>query len=205
MYEFTGTIVGVRCKDGIALASDTRGTSHYLVLSKRVHKIFKLDESIGAAISGSSGDVQGFVSMLKVEANLYRLNRGRAIPAKGLVQVASNVLFGRRMFPYIVAGVISGMDDGVPCLYFLDPVGGKIEEEKFASAGSGSTIAYGVLEQTYRDNMTLDECAKLAAQSIRTAIERDAATGDKTVVAVIDKDGYRELSEDEVKSLLKVS
>jgi len=203
MFGFTGTIVGVRCKDGIALASDTRGTSHYLVLSKRVPKIFKLEEFIGAAISGSSGDVQSFVSMLKAEANLYRLNRGHPISTKGLVQVASNLLFGRRMFPYIVAGVISGMDADGPCLYFLDPVGGKIEEEKFASAGSGSTIAYGVLEQMYREDMSLDECAKLAAQSIKTAIERDAATGDRTVVAVIDKKGYRELSEDEVANLLK--
>jgi len=203
MYEFAGTIVGVRCKDGIALASDSRGTSYYHVLSRRVKKIFKLEELIGAAISGRPGDVQSFVSALKAEANLYRLNLGRSMPAKGLAQVASNLLFGRRMFPYIVAGVISGIDEDGPRLYFLDPVGGKIEEEKFASAGTGSTVAYGVLEQMYREDMTLEECMKLAGQSIRTAIERDAATGDKTVVAVIDKNGYRELSEDEVENLLK--
>ncbi|MEM3421524.1 MAG: hypothetical protein QW835_02115 [Candidatus Hadarchaeum sp.] len=203
MFGFTGTVVGLRCKEGIALASDTRGTSYYLVVSKRVPKLFKLDDFIGAAISGSSGDIQSFVSLLRAEANLYRLNRGRPITTKGLVQVASNLLFGRRIFPYIVAGVISGIDPEGPCLYFLDPVGGKIEEEKFASAGTGSTIAYGVLEQMYRDDMSLEECAKLAAQSIKTAIERDAATGEKTMVAVIDKNGYRELSEEEVAKLLK--
>ena len=203
MYEFNGTVVGVRCKDGIVLASDSRGTSYYHVLSKRVQKTFKLDESIGAAIAGGSGDVQSFVSALKVEANLYRLNRGRSIPTKGLVQVAANLLFQRRMYPYIVDGVIAGLDKEGPSLYFIDPVGGKIEEEKFASAGTGSTVAYGTLEQMYRDDMTLDECAKLAAQSIKIAIERDAATGDKIVVVVIDKDGYRELPEDDVKSLLK--
>ncbi|MEM2889958.1 MAG: hypothetical protein QW358_01230 [Candidatus Hadarchaeum sp.] len=203
MFGFTGTVVGLRCYAGIALASDTRGTSYYLVVSKRVPKLFKLDDFIGAAISGSSGDIQSFVSLLRAEANLYRLNRGRPITTKGLVQVASNLLFGRRIFPYIVAGVISGIDPEGPCLYFLDPVGGKIEEEKFASAGTGSTIAYGVLEQMYRDDMSLEECAKLAAQSIKTAIERDAATGEKTMVAVIDKNGYRELSEEEVARLLK--
>jgi proteasome beta subunit len=203
MYDFTGTIVGVRCKDGIALASDSRGTSYYTVLSKSVKKVFKLEDSIGAAVSGSSGDVQAFVSMLKAEANLYRLNRGRPISTKSLVQVASNLLFERRMFPYIVAGVISGMDEDVPHLYFIDPVGGKIEEEKFASAGTGSTVAYGVLEQMHREDITTDECARLAGQSIRTAIERDAATGDKTVIVVIDKNGYREMSDEEVEELLK--
>lgn len=203
MFGFTGTVVGLRCQEGIALASDTRGTSYYLVVSKRVPRLFKLDDFIGAAISGSSGDIQNFVNLLRAEANLYRLNRGRSITTKGLVQVASNLLFGRRLFPYIVAGVISGIDPEGPCLYFLDPVGGKLEEEKFASAGTGSTIAYGVLEQMYRDNMSLEECAKLAAQSIKTAIERDAATGEKTVVAIIDKKGYRELSDEEVAKLLK--
>ncbi len=203
MYGFTGTVVGVRCKNGIVLASDTQGTVHYLVLGKHVREIFKLDERIGATISGSSGDVQSLVSLLKAEANLYKFNHGRSVSTKSLAQMASNLLHGRRVFPYIVAGVISGLDNDGPRLYFLDPVGGKLEEEKFASAGSGSTVAYGVLEQQYRDGMDLDEGTKLAAQSIRTAIERDAATGEKTAVAVIDAKGYRELSEEEVGKLIK--
>lgn len=203
MYGFTGTIVGVRCKKGIALASDTRGTARYLVLSKRVRKVFKLEERIGAAVSGSSGDVQSLVNTLRAEANLYRMSHGRPISTKSLTQVASNLLHGRRGFPYIVAGVISGIDSDGPRLYFLDPVGGKLEEEKFASAGTGSTVAYGVLEQNYRDGMKLEEGAKLVAQSVKIAIERDAATGDKTVVALIDERGYRELSEEGVGKLVK--
>lgn len=203
MYGFTGTVVGIRCKDGIALSSDTRGAAYYLVLSKRVRKVFKLEERIGAAISGSSGDVQSLVNWLRTEANLYRLNQKRSISTKSLAQVASNVLHVRRLFPYIVAGVISGVDSDGARLYFLDPVGGKLEEEKFASAGTGSAVAYGVLEQNYRDDMKLEEGAKLAAQSIRTAIERDAATGDKIVLALIDEKGYRELSDAEVDKLVK--
>lgn len=203
MYGFTGTIVGVRCKDGIALASDTRGAAYYLVLSKRVRKIFKLEERIGTAVSGSSGDVQSLVNMLRAEANLYRLSHERPISTKSLAQVASNMLHGRRGFPYIVAGVISGVDSDGPRLYFLDPIGGKLEEEKFASAGTGSTVAYGVLEQNYRDGMKLDDGVKLVAQSVKIAIERDAATGDKIVVAKIDEKGYQELSEEEVDKLVK--
>lgn len=203
MYGFTGTVVGLRCKDGIALASDTRGAAYYLVLSKRVCKIFQLDKHIGAAISGSSGDVQSLVNLLKAEANLYRLNHERPISTKSLAQVASNMLHGRRMFPYIAAGVLSGVDGDEAHLFFLDPVGGKLEEEKFASAGTGSTVAYGALEQNYRDGLGLEDGLKLAAQSIRTAIERDAASGDKIVVAAIDGKGYRELSDEEIEKLVK--
>jgi len=204
MYEFAGTVVGLRCKNGIALASDTRSTAAYLVLSKRARKVFKIQDNIGAAISGAPGDVQNLVDVLKAEANLYRLRHdGRAISTKSLAQLAANLLHGKRIFPYIVSAILAGVDGDGPRLFFLDPAGGKLEEEKFASAGTGATVAYGVLEQNYRDEMELKDGAKLAAQSTKMAIERDAATGDKIIVATIDEKGYREMSEEEVEELLK--
>jgi proteasome beta subunit len=172
-------------------------------LSKRVQKVFKLDKRIGAAVTGSSGDVQSLVKLLRTEANLYRLSRKEPISTRSLAQIASNILHGRRLFPYILEGMVSGFDKGGPSLYFLDPVGGKLEERKFAAAGTGATVAYGVLERGYLEGLKVEEGAKLAAQSIKTAIERDAATGDRTVVAVIDEKGYREFSEEEVENLLK--
>ncbi|MEA1904794.1 MAG: proteasome subunit beta [Candidatus Hadarchaeota archaeon] len=204
MYGFKGTVVGLRCKDSITLASDTRATAAYLVLSKRARKVFKIQDNIGGAISGVPGDVQNLVDVLKAEANLYRLRHdGEAISTKSLAQLASNLLHGRRVFPYIVSAILAGVNEDGPRLFFLDPVGGKLEEEKFASAGTGATVAYGVLEQNYRDGMELKDCAKLAAQSTKRAIERDAATGDKIIVAMIDKKGYREIPEKEVEELLK--
>ena len=118
-------------------------------------------------------------------------------------RLASNLLHGKRTFPYIVSAILAGVDGDGPRLFFLDPAGGKLEEEKFASAGTGATVAYGVLEQNYRDGMELKDGAKLAAQSTKRAIERDAATGDKIVVVTIDKEGYREIPEKEVDELIK--
>jgi proteasome beta subunit len=202
MFGFSGTVVGVVCDDGVALASDTRGAAYYTVLSKRVRKIFQLDDKIGAAIAGSSGDIQRFVDVIKAEANIYKLEHGYSISTKALAQLAANTLHQRRLFPYIMEAIFSGVDDDGPHLYFLDPIGGKLEENKFASAGTGSTIAYGTLEQSYRGGMVLKDGARLAVQSIKTAIERDAATGEKVMLALIDKKGYRELSEKEVEDLL---
>lgn len=203
MEYFAGTVVGLRAKEGIALASDTRGVSYYMVLSKRARKLFKLDEKIGAAFSGAPGDIQSLVNFLRVEANIYRLQHGRTISIRGLAQVASNILQGRRLFPYVLEGVISGVERDGPHLILIDPAGGRIEEEDFASGGTGAMVAYGVLERNYRKGMSLQECEKLAAEAIKTAIERDAATGDKIVVSIIDEGGYRELSDEEVERLLK--
>lgn len=203
MYAFQGTVVGLKYQNGIALASDTRSTSQYLVISKRARKIFEVQDNIGAAITGSGGDIQNFIDSLKTQAKLYRLRREEAISTKSLAQYASNLLHAQRFFPYIVSVIFAGVDGSEPRLYFLDAMGGKLEEDKFASAGTGSEVAYGVLEQNYEENMKSEAGLRLAGQSIQQAIERDAATGDNIIVAKIDKEGFKELSEDEVKDLLK--
>ncbi|MFN4132911.1 MAG: proteasome subunit beta [Candidatus Hadarchaeales archaeon] len=203
MYEFAGTVVGLRCKDGVVLASDTKGTYYYHVLSKSVRKVFPVDDVVGAAFAGSSGDVQNLVNLLKAEANLYKLEKNRQISPRNVAQIASNILHGRRFFPYIMEGMIGGMGEDGPALFFMDAVGGKLEERKFAAAGTGATVAYGVFEKEYSEKMGVKEGAKLAAAAIKAAIERDAATGERTVVAIIDGKGYHELAEREVEELLK--
>ncbi|MEM3012694.1 MAG: hypothetical protein QW084_04965 [Candidatus Hadarchaeales archaeon] len=203
MEYFAGTIVGLRTAEGAVLASDTRAVGYYLVLSKRARKLFRLEERIGAAFSGAPGDIQTLVSLLQAEANLYRLENGRSISTKGLAQVASNVLQGRRWYPYLLEGILCGLEEGKVSLLTLDPAGGRVEEEDFSAGGTGAQVAYGVLERNYGKGLSLQEGKRLAAEAIRTAIERDAATGDKVVVSVIDEKGYRELTDEEVDGLLK--
>lgn len=203
MYEFAGTVVGVRCRDGVVLASDSKGTYYYHVLSKSVRKIFQIDDNVGVGFAGSSGDIQSLVNLLKAEANLYKFEKNRPVSPRGIAQIASNVLHGRRFFPYIMEGMICGMEGEEAALFFMDAVGGKLEERKFAAAGTGATIAYGVLEKEYSEEIKVGDGAKLAAMAVKTAIERDAATGERVVVAIIDRKGYRELSEKEVEGLLK--
>ena len=202
MEYFAGTIVGLRTEEGAVLASDTRAVGYYLVLSKRARKLFRLEERIGGAFSGSPGDIQSLVSLLQAEANLYRMEHGRSISTRGLAQVASNLLQGRRWFPYLVEGILCGFEEEGPILLTLDPAGGRVEEEDFASGGTGAQVAYGVLERNYRKGLSLEEGKRLAAEAIRTAIERDVATGDKVVVSVVDRAGYRELRDEEVDALL---
>lgn len=203
MEEFEGTVVGVRYEDGLALASDTRATARYLVRSKTVQKIFEIQENIGVAVSGSTGDAQNLIDTMQSESNLYRIRKNKPIPPKSLARLTSNIFHSQRMFPYIASLILAGLGEDGPRLYFLDPAGGQLEEEKFASAGTGSSVAYGVLEQKYEDGLEGNDALELAAQSIQQAIERDAATGDGVAVVGIDEEGYKELSEEEVQKLLK--
>src|SRR5439155_148564 len=55
----------------------------------------------------------------------------------------------------------------------------------FMSSGSGSPIAYGVLEQGFRKEFSLDEARKLAEAAVRAAMERDPGSGNGVDVLAI--------------------
>ncbi|MFP4005642.1 MAG: proteasome subunit beta [Candidatus Hadarchaeia archaeon] len=197
---FKGTIVGVRYKEGVALASDSRETARYLVRSKGVQKIFKIQANLAVAVSGMTGDAQSLVDMMKSESNLYTIRKEKTMPPSSLARLTSNIFHSRRMFPYITSVSLGGIGESGPRLYFVDPAGGQLEEERCASAGSGSSVAYGVLEQGYVDEMDEDEALSLSVHSIQQAIERDAATGDSIALAKVDQEGFKEISKESVES-----
>jgi len=78
----------------------------------------------------------------------------------------------------------------------LDPFG-SLNEEKSVSTGSGSPIAYGILEDKYRENMSVAELIPVMVTAVNSAMKRDVASGNSYNVIVIDNNGYRELSEEE--------
>ena len=63
---------------------------------------------------------------------------------------------------------------------------------------------YGVLEDGFKENMSEADALKLAARALHASGQRDAASGNGMDLSVITKkDGYRQLSQDEISKLLK--
>ena len=98
--------------------------------------------------------------------------------------------------------MVAGVDDNGPAIYNLDPIGG-VTTEKYASTGSGSPVAYGVLEGNYKEGMGVEELLPLAVKSINIAMKRDAATGDGINLVSITSKGYKKYSKEEIEDLLK--
>jgi len=140
--------------------------------------------------------------LLKANASIYQIQRRREIPVRAVASLASNLLFSQRFYPYSVQIIIGGYDSEGYHLYSLDPFGSAIEDNLIAT-GSGSPVAYGVLESGYNEELTLDEGLALAARAIRSAMKRDVYTGDSfDIVTVTREKGYMELTSEEKKSLL---
>ena len=198
------TTVGILCDGGVVLASESRATMGNFIASTTAKKIYQVDDLIGMTTAGVVGDAQALVRMVQVESRLYRMQRGEPMTVKALTTMLSNVLSSRRYYPFYVQLLIGGVDRYGPKLYSLDALGGQIEERKVVSTGSGSPIAYGVLESMYRPGISIEEGTELAAKAIHNAMKRDSASGNKIELVRITKDKYEEVGELENQEIMKL-
>jgi proteasome beta subunit len=193
------TTIGIVAGDSVVLATEQRASMGNLVASKTAKKIYQVTDDAAMTISGGVGDGQNLAKTLKVEANLYEMRRGKSMTMTGLASMAGNVM--RSYFFYVVP-LLGGVDDEGAHVFSLDPAGGVMEEDDFASTGSGSTMAYGVLEDSYHDEITLDEAKTLAVRSLESAMERDTASGNGIILAEItSEEGFRQLDDEEVEAI----
>jgi proteasome beta subunit len=187
------TTVGVVCTDGVILASEKRVTYGNFVMSKGGKKVFKLTNQIGAACAGLVGDMQILTREVEAQANLFSMEVGRQISVRAASKLMANILFNRRYAPLITQTIVGGLDDEGASLYVLDVLGSLIPD-KYAVVGSGTEIAVGVLEEAYKEGLSVEEAKPLVTRAIKSAISRDAMSGDGIDFLIITKAGVAEES-----------
>lgn len=187
------TTIGVVCTDGVILASEKRVSYGYLIVSKGGKKVFKITDHISAACAGLVSDMQILVRETKAYVNLYSLDVGRPVSVRSTAKLMSNLLFSRRLAPLITQTIVGGIDEEGPSLYILDVLGSLIPD-KYAAVGSGTEIAIGLLEEGYKESLTVEEAKDLVIRAIKSAISRDTMSGDGIDFVIITKDGTREES-----------
>jgi proteasome beta subunit len=193
LYVPGATTIGVVCSHGVILASEKRVSYGYMVVSRVGKKVFKITDRIGAACAGLVSDMQILVREMEAYANLFNLDAGRPMPVKSAAKLMSNLLFNRRLMPLITQTLIGGIDEDGATLYSLDILGSLIPD-KFAAVGSGAAIAVGVLEEGFKENMTIEEAKALVIRAIKSAVSRDIMSGDGADFFTITKEGIQEES-----------
>ena len=193
LYMPGATTVGIVCSEGVVLASEKRVSYGYFVMSKTGKKVFKITDRIGAACAGLVSDMQILIREAGAYASLFKYEAKRPISVRAAAKLVANLLFERRLSPLITQTIIGGVDEEGPSLYVLDLLGSVIPD-KYAAVGTGAEIAMGVLEAGYRDGMSLEEAKELAVKAMRSAISRDAMSGDGADMLIITKNGVREES-----------
>ncbi|MCJ7720175.1 MAG: archaeal proteasome endopeptidase complex subunit beta [Candidatus Hadarchaeum sp.] len=194
------TTVALACRDGVVLATDTRATAGYLVASKIARKVYQITESIGMTVAGGVADTQNLVNILRAEARYFSLREGAPIGTRAAAQLTANILHAYSFNPYLANLLIAGFGEDGSRIFFLD-LDGSMTEEKMASTGSGSPVAYGVLENEFKEGVSVKDALPVAVRAIKTAMKRDIATGNEVMLAVITEKGYKEFSQAEIKKI----
>jgi proteasome beta subunit len=201
-YALKGTTtVGVVCRDGIVLCTDTRATMGYFIAHKHAKKVYQVDDHLAMTIAGGVADAQNVVEIVRANSKLYKYEKGIVMPVSAAASLTSNLLFSNRYIPLIIQALLGGMDTSGAHIFALDPLG-SVTEEKCVSTGSGSPVAYGVLENEFKDGMAVKEAVPVVVKAVNSAMKRDSASGDSFDVALVTSKGYEELGEDEKKRIL---
>jgi proteasome beta subunit len=195
------TTIGLVCSDGVIFAADKRATMGYFIANRDVDKIFQIDDTLGVTIAGGVGDAQTLVRYMKYEAQLYKMNYAKPMSVGAATTLLSNVLSQYKFAPFLVQMLVGGVDDK-PRIFNLDPVGG-VTEEKFVSTGSGSPIAYGLLEDSYKEDGSIEDNLKVALKSLSVAMRRDAGTGDGIDLVTISSGEFKKFDKDSIKKILE--
>ncbi len=180
------TTVGIKTAEGVVLATDMRASLGGMVSSKDVQKVEQIHPTGALTIAGSVSAAQNLISTLKAETSLYEARRGKDMSMQALSTLTGNLLRSGAFF--VVQPILGGVDEEGSHIYSIDALGGTTEEE-YTVTGSGSQYALGVLEQEHREDLTVDEATTVAAKAIKSAVERDLASGNGINVAVVTEDG----------------
>ena len=196
------TTIGIVFADGVILATEKRATMGLMIASKKAKKVYQVADRIGMTTAGGVGDAQQLARILNVECNLYQIRRSRPITVGATATLLSNYLNQNRYFPYYVQLLVGGVDEKGPSVYSVDAMGGATKEEEIVATGSGSPMAYGVLEDRFKPGMTEEQAIEIAVRGLKSAMKRDAGSGEGIHVVAITKDKFQTLSEDSIKKYL---
>ena len=189
------TTIGIIFRDGVVLATEQRATMGNLVASRKAKKVYQISDRIGMTTAGGVGDAQQMARLMNVECNLYQVRRGKPITVAAASTLLSNFLNQNRYYPFFVQLLVGGVDATGPALFSVDAMGGATREEEIVATGSGSPVAYGVLEDQFRSDMAEREAVDLAKRALKAAMKRDIGSGEDISIVVLTKDKFEELTE----------
>lgn len=201
------TTVGIVCRDGIVLAADKRATAGDLIADKRAQKIYEITPKLALTTAGTVSDVQLLVKLLRAELALKKIRTEREPNTKEAANLLAGMVYENirklSMIPGISHFLFAGIDDSGFHLYDIYADGSLTESRDFVSSGSGSVMAYGVLETLYKEDLSADEGVKLAVKSINAAVQRDTNSGNGIDVVTITSKGVRKVLEKEITAKIE--
>jgi len=209
------TIVSLTFAGGVVMAGDRRATMGNVIAQKDIEKVFPADESSCVGIAGTAGLAVEMVKLFQVELEHYEKIEGASLSVDGKANRLATLIrgnLGMAMQGLAVVPMFAGYDPETHGgrIFSYDVTGGRYEEHRHHSVGSGSMFARGALKKLWREDISPAEAISVAVESLYDAADDDSATGGPDlargilpVIAVVDSDGYRRVPESELDPIVR--
>jgi len=199
------TILGIRCPEGVVLGSEENVEP--LEEVEYSWKIFKVDDHIAAAIVGLSSDARILIDQARVYAQSNRLTYDEPIDTEVVTKRICDIkqLYTQHagVRPFGISLIFGGVDKTGSRLFGTHP-SGTYRGFKATALGAGRETVLPILREEYREEMSLEEAAKLAVKCLTKAMEaRQLPPRIKMVVIPSATKKMEMLSDEKIESYMK--
>ncbi|KIJ59606.1 hypothetical protein HYDPIDRAFT_100410 [Hydnomerulius pinastri MD-312] len=173
------TTLAFAYQGGVIVAVDSRATAGSSIISGTAKKVIEINPYLLGTMAGGGADCFYWETYLGMQCRLHELRNHERISVAAASKYLSNLMYsmkGSGLSMACTGTMICGWDKTGPSIYHVDSDGSRLKGDLF-SVGSGSTFAYGVLDQAYHWDLTDDEARDLGRRSIYGAGMRDAYSG----------------------------
>nr|GEW18860.1 proteasome subunit alpha type-7 [Tanacetum cinerariifolium] len=194
--------VGVRGTDIVVLGVEKKSTVK-LQDSRSVRKIVNLDDHVALACAGLKADARVLINKARIECQSHKLTVEDPVTVEYITRYIAGLqqkyTQSGGVRPFGLSTLIVGFDPytNVPSLYQTDP-SGTFSAWKANATGRNSNSMREFLEKNYKETSG-QETIKL---TIRALLEVVESGGKNIEVAVMTKEGLRQLEEAEIDTIV---
>lgn len=155
--EKSGTLLGVRCKDGVVMGVEKTIISKMLVAGSN-RRLYSVDEHTGMGTAGLSADARKLVNYARAEAKQYKGFAGQCISGHVLAERVAGEVHMHTLYwylrPFGSTVMIANYDETTgPQLYMVEPAG-QVYKYHAAAVGKGSMGAKTELNKINFETVT---------------------------------------------------
>ncbi|EPR79305.1 20S proteasome core particle subunit beta 5 [Spraguea lophii 42_110] len=192
------TTVAFVYKGGIVVAVDSRASSGSYIASRSVLKVIEVNDYLLGTMAGGAADCFYWEKLMGIYAKEYSLKYNRRISVCAASMKLSNDIYHYKG-KFSIGSMVCGYDNDFH-IYYVDDSGKRIKGNLF-SVGSGSTIAYSVLDSQYKYDMEKEEALNLGRDAVYHATIRDAYSGGSINLFHIGEEGVKKIGKYDVAEL----
>ena len=141
--------VAIAGADFVTVATDTRMSAGYNILSRTQSKTTKLTETTILTSAGMVADVETLHKNLQFVIRQYEMVNKKSPSTAAIAQKLSTALYGRRFMPYYAFNLLCGIDaNGKGTIYGYDAVG-SYDTLTYGAQGSGVQLGIPILDNQF--------------------------------------------------------